>query len=65
MAYSKAAGRAAAKYTREHYKQCSIKIPLDVWEKLQECKRFTNINQLVNVLLREEIERDQGRDRIG
>ena len=59
MAYSKAAGRATAKYTREHYKQATIKVPLEVWDQVQGCKRFTNINQLVNVLLREEIERDK------
>ena len=60
MAYSKAQGKATLKYDRAHYKQIGVKVPLDVWEQIQGCKRFTNINQLVNILLREEIERDAG-----
>ena len=58
MAYSKASGKAVAKYDKTHYKKASVKIPLDVWEDVQKCERFKNVNQFVNLLILEELERD-------
>lgn len=58
MAYSKASGKAVAKYDKKHYKMASVKIPLDVWENVQKCDRFKNVNQFINMLILEEIERD-------
>ena len=58
MAYSKASGKAVAKYDKEHYKKATVKIPLDVWENIQKCDRFKNANQFLNMLILEELERD-------
>ena len=58
MAYSKASGKAVAKYDREHYKKVTVKIHLDVWENIQKCDRFKNANQFLNMLILEELKRD-------
>ena len=38
MAYSKASGKAVAKYDKEHYKKATVKIPLDIWDNVQKWK---------------------------
>ena len=58
MAYSKASGKAVAKYDKEHYKKATVKIPLNVWENVQKCDRFKNVNQFINMLIVEEIEKN-------
>ena len=58
MAYSKAGGKAVAKYDKEHYKKATVKIPLEVWENVQKCDRFKNANQFINMLILEELKRD-------
>ena len=58
MAYSKASGKAVAKYDKKHYKKVTVKIPLDVWENIQKCDRFKNANQFLNMLILEELKRD-------
>ena len=58
MAYTKAVGRAVAKYDKTHYKKASIKIPLDIWDKMQKCEKFNNVNQFLNLLIMEELQRD-------
>ena len=58
MAYSKASGKAVAKYDKKHYKKVTVKIPLDVWENIQKCDRFKNANQFINMLILEELKRD-------
>ena len=58
MAYSKASGKAVAKYDKKHYKKVTVKIPLDVWENVQKCDRFKNANQFLNMLILEELKRD-------
>lgn len=58
MAYSKASGKAVLKYDKTHYKKVTVKIPLDVWDNVQKCGRFKNANQFINMLIREELERD-------
>ena len=58
MAYSKASGKAVAKYDKKHYKMVTVKIPLDVLENVQKCGRFKNANQFLNMLILEELERD-------
>lgn len=59
MAYSKASGRASAKYDKAHYKQATVKIPLEVFAEVQTLKRFQNVNQFLNMLILEEIEREK------
>ena len=58
MAYSKASGKAVAKYDKKHYKMVTVKIPLDVWENIQKCDRFKNTNQFLNMLILEELKRE-------
>lgn len=58
MAYTKASGKAVAKYDKKHYKMVTVKIPLDVWENVQKCDRFKNVNQFVNLLILEELKRE-------
>ena len=58
MAYSKASGKAVAKYDKKHYKMVTVKIPLNVWENVQKCDRFKNVNQFINMLVLEELKRD-------
>ena len=58
MAYSKASGKAVAKYDKGHYKKATVKIPLDVWENVQKCDRFKNVNQFLNMLILEELKKD-------
>lgn len=58
MAYTKASGRAVAKYDKENYYKATTKIKLDVYEKMKKCKRFENVNQFINMLILEELERD-------
>ena len=58
MAYSKASGKAVAKYDKEHYKKATVKIPLNVWENVQKCDRFKNANQFLNMLILDELKRD-------
>ena len=58
MAYTKASGKAVAKYDKKHYKMVTVKIPLDVWENIQKCDRFKNANQFLNMLILEELKRD-------
>ena len=58
MAYTKASGKAVAKYDKKHYYRASVKIPLDVWENVQKCDRFKNANQFINMLILEELKRD-------
>ena len=58
MAYSKASGKAVSKYDKAHYKEATVKIPLDVWENVQKCGRFKNVNQFLNMLILEELKRD-------
>ena len=58
MAYSKASGKAVAKYDKKHYCRASVKIPLDVWENVQKCDRFKNVNQFLNMLILEELKRE-------
>ena len=58
MAYSKASGKAVAKYDKTHYKKATVKIPLDIWENVQKCDRFKNVNQFLNMLILDELKRD-------
>ena len=58
MAYSKAQGRATAKYDKAHYYMCTVKVPLEIKDKMTKCKRFTNFNKFVNTLILEEIGKD-------
>ena len=55
MAYSKAQGRAAKKYDDAHYKRVGIKVPLAAFERMQKCKRYKNNAQFINMLILEEI----------
>lgn len=59
MAYSKASGKAVAKYDKDHYKKATVKIPLDIWDNVQKCSRFKNVNQFINMLISEELKRDR------
>ena len=58
MAYSKASGKAVAKYDKEHYKKANVTISLDVWVNVQKCDRFKNANQFLNMLILEELKRE-------
>lgn len=58
MAYTKASGRAVAKYDKEHYKKVGIKVPLEIWEKVGKCSRYKNTNQFLNMLIMEELRKD-------
>ena len=44
--------------TRKYDKRISAKIPLDIYEKLVKCDRYDNNNQIINLLILEEIEKD-------
>ena len=56
--YKDAHNRATRKYDEAHYKRISAKIPLDIYEKLVKCDRYDNNNQIINLLILEEIEKD-------
>lgn len=58
MAYSKALNKAVLKYDKAHYKKVGIKVPLEVFAQMQKCKRYNNNNQFLNMLILEEIEKD-------
>lgn len=58
MAYSKALGKAVSKYDKAHYYKATVKIPLDIYEKMQDCKQYKNVNQFINTLILQELERD-------
>lgn len=59
MAYTKASGKAVLKYDKEHYKKATVKIPLKVFADVQMLPRFQNVNQFLNMLILEEIEREK------
>ena len=58
MAYSKASGKAVAKYDKEHYKMVTVKIPLDMFDDMQKCSRYENNGQFIKMLIDEEIKRE-------
>lgn len=58
MAYTKASGKAVAKYDRLHYKKIGVKVPLHIWEKVGKCEGYKNINQFINMLIYEELRRE-------
>lgn len=58
MAYTKANGKATAKYDKEHYKKATVKITLEIFAKMQKCKGFKNMNQFLNMLILEGIEKE-------
>lgn len=58
MAYTKASGKAVAKYDKAHYKMVTVKIPLDVFGMMQACGRYKNNNQFLNMLILDELERE-------
>lgn len=58
MAYSKAQGRATAKYDKEHYYRGAVKIKKEVFEEMKKCSRFQNVNQFLNLLIMEELEKE-------
>lgn len=58
MAYTKAQGRATAKYDKEHYKKIAVKVPLEIFAKMEKCTRYKNNNQFLNMLILEEIEKN-------
>ena len=58
MAYSKASGKAVAKYDKEHYKKATVKIPLDMFDEMQKCSRYENNGQFIKTLIDEEIKRE-------
>ena len=58
MAYSKASGKAVAKYDKKHYKMVTVKIPLDMFDEMQKCSRYENSGQFIKTLIDEEIKRE-------
>ena len=56
MAYSKASGKAVAKYDKKHYKMVTVKIPLDMFDDMQKCSCYENNGQFIKMLIDEEIE---------
>ena len=59
MAYTKASGKAVTKYDKEHYYRASVKIKKEVFEDVKKLSRFENVNQFLNLLIVEEIEREK------
>ena len=58
MAYTKASGKAVAKYDREHYKMVTVKIPLDMFDEMQKCSSYENSGQFIKMLIDAEIKRE-------
>ena len=58
MAYNQKKGQWQLKWDKEHYLFASAKVPLDIAEKMKKCTRYQNTNQFINLLIREEINRD-------
>lgn len=56
MAYTKALGKAVAKYDREHYKKITVKVPLAAFEAMKQCDGYENTNQYINRLILDSIE---------
>lgn len=59
MAYSKAANKAQLKHDKEHYYKGTVKIRKEVFAEVQKCSRFQNVNQFLNLLIMEELEREK------
>ena len=58
MAYSKASGKAVAKYDKKHYKMVTVKIPFDMFDKMQKCSCYENSGQFIKMLIDAEIKRE-------
>ena len=58
MAYSKASGKAVAKYDKKHYKLVTVKIPFDMFDEMQKCSRYENSGQFIKMLIDAEIKRE-------
>ena len=62
MAYSKASGKAVAKYDKKHYKMVTVKIPFDMFDDMQKCSRYENNGQFIKMLIDAEIKRECSSD---
>ena len=58
MAYSKASGKAVAKYDKKHYKMVTVKIPFDMFDDMQKCSSYENSGQFIKMLIDAEIKRE-------
>lgn len=58
MTYSKAQYKANTKYDKAHYNQVHVKIPFTVYDKMIQCKEYSNNNQFINLLIRNQIENE-------
>lgn len=55
---SEAQRRASKKYDENNYKQITVKIPKDIYDKMIKCKSYDNNNQFANTAIVEKIENE-------
>lgn len=58
MAYSEAHKRAAMKYEKNNYKRMLGKVPLKIYELVQQSELYKNDNNFLNTLILEQLKRE-------
>lgn len=57
MAYSKAGYKATKKWEKDNIKQVTVKIPINIYNKMICCHGYKNNNQFINDLIIEAIKK--------